>query len=242
MPNIFTRAHVRAKTGSEAHNISTIHSDTGRCWHSGKAPIRLCHSEWVLGLGNSPSVAHVVPALLVNYNFAYGCFPSCTHCPTLRLGESCVDMLYCRQPHSSQAKKRQWRVEELVIPRLRETRPLVEKQVVHEMRVERAGGAKEELRRAFGERVKKIVRLCPHSRFEIFHSSSYYYSFTRPDARTTQRTFRRTPLSSLANNAHPAAHAASAVRGLIHVSLQTIAITNRVRLGVIPHAHFALAC
>jgi hypothetical protein len=91
---IFTRAHVRAKTRSEAHNNSTILSDTGRCWHSGKAPIHLCHSEWVLGLGDSPSVAHVVPALLVNYNLAYGCFPSCTHCPILRLGESCVDMLY----------------------------------------------------------------------------------------------------------------------------------------------------
>jgi inner membrane protein COX18 len=43
----------------------------------------------------------------------------------------------------------------------------VEKQVVYEMRVERAGGTKEDLRRAFGERVRKNVRLCPHSRFEI---------------------------------------------------------------------------
>ena len=77
-----------------------------------------------------------------------------------------------RQPHRLQAKKRQRRIEELVIPRLRETRPLVEKQVIHEMRVKRAGGTKEELNRAFGERVQKIVRLCPQSRFETIHSSS----------------------------------------------------------------------
>ena len=91
---IFTRAHVRAKTRSEAHNISSILSDTGPCWHSEKAPIYLCHSGRVLGLSDSPSVAHVVPSLLVNYNFAYGCLPSCTDCPILCLGESCVDMLY----------------------------------------------------------------------------------------------------------------------------------------------------
>ena len=45
----------------------------------------------------------------------------------------------------------------------------MEKQVVHEMRVERAGGTKEELHRAFGERVRKNVRLCPLSHFEILH-------------------------------------------------------------------------
>ena len=91
---IFTRAHVRAKTRSEAHNISNILSDTGRRWHSGTAPFYLSHSGWVLGLGDSPSVAHVVPSLLVNYNFAYSCFPSCAHCTILRLGESCVDLPY----------------------------------------------------------------------------------------------------------------------------------------------------
>lgn len=68
-----------------------------------------------------------------------------------------VSRLALTVPFSVWAKKRQWRVEELVIPRLRETRPLVEKQVVHEMRVERASGSKEELRRAFSERVQKIM-------------------------------------------------------------------------------------
>ncbi len=72
-----------------------------------------------------------------------------------------------RQPHSSQAKKRQWRVEELVIPSLKETRPLVEKQVVHEMHVERVLGTKEELNRKFRERVQKVVRSYPHSRFGV---------------------------------------------------------------------------
>ena len=46
----------------------------------------------------------------------------------------------------------------------------MEKQVVHEMRVERAGGTKEELHRAFGERVRKIVRLWTQTRFETLHS------------------------------------------------------------------------
>jgi inner membrane protein COX18 len=80
-----------------------------------------------------------------------------------------------RQPHRMQAKKRQRRLEKLVIPRLRETRPLVEKQVVHEMRVKRVGGTKEERHRVFGERVRKIVRLCLHSCFEIIRLSSYYF-------------------------------------------------------------------
>src|SRR6266446_2890653 len=91
---IFTRAHVCAETRSQAHNISTILSDRSQCWQSGKAPIHLCYSGWVLGLGTSPSVARVIPSLFVNYNFAYRCFSSCTHHPILRVGESCADVLY----------------------------------------------------------------------------------------------------------------------------------------------------
>jgi inner membrane protein COX18 len=74
-----------------------------------------------------------------------------------------------RQPHSLQAKRRQWRVKEVVIPRLQEARPLVEKQIIHDMRLERVhvSRTKEELRRMFDERVKKAVRPCPHSRFEV---------------------------------------------------------------------------
>ena len=55
----------------------------------------------------------------------------------------------------------------------------MEKQVVHEMRVKRVGGTKEELNRALGERVKKIVRLCPQPRFENIPSSSYYFFLSR---------------------------------------------------------------
>jgi inner membrane protein COX18 len=73
------------------------------------------------------------------------------------------------QSHSLQAKRRQWRVEEFVIPHLRETRPLVEKQVLHEMRLERVSGTKEELRKIFGERVKKVVRPRPPSSSKILH-------------------------------------------------------------------------
>ncbi|KAI9512237.1 60Kd inner membrane protein-domain-containing protein [Russula earlei] len=58
-------------------------------------------------------------------------------------------------PFSIWAKKRQWRAEEIVIPALQEARPLVEKQVLHEMRVHQARGTKEELRTVFTERVKK---------------------------------------------------------------------------------------
>ncbi|KAI9466898.1 60Kd inner membrane protein-domain-containing protein [Lactarius psammicola] len=58
-------------------------------------------------------------------------------------------------PFSVWAKRRQWRAEELVMPALQEGRPLVEKQVLHEMRVEQARGTKEELRKMYSERVKK---------------------------------------------------------------------------------------
>src|SRR5712671_40872 len=84
---MFTRAHVCAKTRNPAHNISVILTCPARCLHTGEAPVHVCYPERVLGSGNSPPVALVVPALLVNYNFAHGCFSSCTHCPILRLGK-----------------------------------------------------------------------------------------------------------------------------------------------------------
>jgi len=68
-----------------------------------------------------------------------------------------VSRLVLTVPFSVWAKKRQWRAEEVVIPALREARPLVEKQVLHEMHVERALGTKEELRKEFNERVKKVM-------------------------------------------------------------------------------------
>ncbi|KAI0304222.1 hypothetical protein BC826DRAFT_982140 [Russula brevipes] len=55
------------------------------------------------------------------------------------------------------AKKRQWRAEDIVIPALQEAKPLVEKHVLHEMRMEQARGTKEELRGMFSERVKKTM-------------------------------------------------------------------------------------
>ncbi|KAH9006942.1 60Kd inner membrane protein-domain-containing protein [Lactarius hatsudake] len=58
-------------------------------------------------------------------------------------------------PFSVWAKRRQWRAEALVMPALQEVKPLVEKQVLHEMRVEQARGTKEELRKMHSERVKK---------------------------------------------------------------------------------------
>lgn len=117
----------------------------------------------------------------------------------------------------------------------------MEKQVLHEIRVEQVSGKKEELRRMFGERVKKIVRLRPPSRFEIPTLPLLTNPFTGLDDRAAQRTFRRTPLPSLADDGHPAAHAAPAVRGLIHASLQDVATADRVRRGGVPHALLALA-
>ncbi|KAF8272549.1 60Kd inner membrane protein-domain-containing protein [Lactarius quietus] len=58
-------------------------------------------------------------------------------------------------PFSVWAKRRQWRAEELVMPALQEAKPLVEKQVLHEMRIEQRRGTKEELRKVYNERVKK---------------------------------------------------------------------------------------
>jgi mitochondrial inner membrane protein COX18 len=43
----------------------------------------------------------------------------------------------------------------------------VEKQIVHDMREERVHGTKEELRKMFGERVRKAVRPCTHHRFGL---------------------------------------------------------------------------
>ena len=44
------------------------------------------------------------------------------------------------------------------MPALQEAKTLVQKQVLHEMRVEQPRGTKEELRKMYSGRVKKIVR------------------------------------------------------------------------------------
>lgn len=49
------------------------------------------------------------------------------------------------------------------MPALLEAKTRVEKQVLHEMRVEQPRGTKEELRKVYSERVKKIVRHLFHS-------------------------------------------------------------------------------
>ena len=64
----------------------------------------------------------------------------------------------------------------------------------------------------------------------------------KKDDRATQRAFRSTPLPTLGDDAHPAAHAAPRVRGLVHVPGATLAgAEQRVRLGGVPHAHVARA-
>ena len=74
------------------------------------------------------------------------------------------------------------------------------------------------------------------------HTHTSNYSPSRgPDDRAAQGAVRRTPLPSLADDGHPAAHAAPAVRGLVDVPLQAVAAAERVRLGGIPHAHLARA-
>jgi hypothetical protein len=64
-----------------------------------------------------------------------------------------------------QAKRRQLRAEELVMPALQEAKPVVQNQVLHEMRVEQSRGTKEELRKVYNERVKKNVRHLVNSIF-----------------------------------------------------------------------------
>ena len=62
------------------------------------------------------------------------------------------------------------------------------------------------------------------------------------DDGATQRAFRSTSLPTLGDDAHPAAHAAPRVRGLVHVLGATLAgAERRVRLGGVPHAHVARA-
>jgi hypothetical protein len=46
----------------------------------------------------------------------------------------------------------------MVIPALKEVRPLVERQILHEMRVDQPRGTKQDLRGMFNERVQKVVR------------------------------------------------------------------------------------
>lgn len=61
------------------------------------------------------------------------------------------------------------------------------------------------------------------------------------DDSAAQRAFRPAPVLSLVDDAHPAAHAASAVRGLVHAPLQVVAAADSIRLGGVPHAHLARA-
>jgi mitochondrial inner membrane protein COX18 len=104
-----------------------------------------------------------------------------------------VSALYCRVRLSCQltnrkAKRRQWRAEDLVVPALKEARPLVQQQILHEMRVEQPRGTKEELRQMYSKRVQKAVR----STIPIYspnpndpNSPTFIYFFQ--DDRATQR-------------------------------------------------------
>ena len=60
------------------------------------------------------------------------------------------------------------------MPALQEAKPLVQKQVMHEMRAEQARGTKEELRKVYNERVKKNVR--PH--FILLNRSNMHMLFS----------------------------------------------------------------
>jgi inner membrane protein COX18 len=60
-----------------------------------------------------------------------------------------------------QSKERQWRAEEVVLPRLREEKPKVMEEVRNEMARMGVKGTKDELRAAWGKRVEQLV--CSHA-------------------------------------------------------------------------------
>ena len=102
----------------------------------------------------------------------------------------CVDMLYWSLAASYTARRLKDNGRSrgrLVIPRLREAKPLVEKQVVHEMRIERAGGTKGGAPQGvkLASEFKKLYA-CVHAPVLKSFTHPLIYSFTRPDARTTQ--------------------------------------------------------
>jgi hypothetical protein len=104
-------------------------------------------------------VASIVPAVLVNYHFSYRRISSRIHYPVLRLGE-CPLLPYqiILPTDNRKAKRRQWRAEDLVVPALKEARPLIQRQILHEMRVDQPRGTKEELNQMYSKRVQKAVR------------------------------------------------------------------------------------
>lgn len=71
------------------------------------------------------------------------------------------------------------------MPALQEAKPLVQKQVLHEMRVEQSRGTKEELHKVHGERVKKNV--APLLFDSIVHLRLNVHASLSPDDCAAQR-------------------------------------------------------
>jgi hypothetical protein len=91
--SVHTRPCYVCKARSPAHNVSVILTSPRWRWHIREAPIHACYSGWVLGLGNSPSMALVIRPVFLNYHPLYCSFSSCPHRPIFRLGEPCIPMV-----------------------------------------------------------------------------------------------------------------------------------------------------
>ncbi|THH19991.1 hypothetical protein EW146_g1286 [Bondarzewia mesenterica] len=103
---------------------------------------------WLPRLGAGTPYSPVLTSVLDYDNFGDHCHSPSVHCTIL-----CLDFRAFRE------KKRQWRVEEVVVPQLQLEKPEVEKRIISEMKKDKVRGTKDELREMYKKRVRDAVDL-----------------------------------------------------------------------------------
>lgn len=88
----------------------------------------------------------------------YNSFPARSDCPVFRVGK---ETYMCNKNPVTllQAKQRQWRAEEKVMPAVQAMTPIVARTVLEEMKQEGFRGIKDQIQATHNAKVKKIVRL-----------------------------------------------------------------------------------
>jgi hypothetical protein len=128
-----------------------------------------------------------------------------------------------------QSKRRQWRAEEQVLPRLQSEGPVIAKRVLEDMQREKARGTKEELQTIHRTRMKDAVwsyRAVSWERTELVSSGRS----------SQERTVCRVSLSTYDDDGRTAPHSVARFRWVLCRACTHIAAPHTFGLRVVPYS------
>ena len=131
-----------------------------------------------------------------------------------------------------QSKRRQWRAEEQVLPRLQSETPVIAKRVLEDMQRDKARGTKEELQTMHRTRMKEAV-------WSYCSVSSEKTELVPSGCSPQERTVRRTPLSTYDDDGHTASHSVARFRWVLYRACTRLAAAHTLGLRVLPYSHHA---